>query len=301
MYRALSLVLGMVISIVILMNGGLAARYGLYSSVVIIHVMSFIVIGCILLIRRERVFAKRISPILYLGGVAGILTILLANYSIQHLSVSAILAFGLLGQCVMGLIVDQFGLFGMPHHVITKSKLMGLGIIFLGSIAIIQGFEAWAAILAIASGMLIVLSRTINMRLTEETNLYLSTFYNFLFGLLTAILLFLFQGSAEYDLPVFGVDAFSEQWYIYLGGILGVAVILGSSMVVNKISSIQMTVLLFVGQVLSGLAIDFMVLSEFSLQILIGVGIVSIGLGLYIIFEKSSHMTNKIKSSSKSI
>lgn len=278
MYRIISLLLGGFISIMILMNGGLAQRYGLYSSVVIIHVFGFLLIGVITLLKREKLFQKRYSPVLYLGGITGILTILFANYAFQYLSISAILALGLLGQCIMSFLIDQFGLFGMPTYTFTKRRLLGLCIIFIGSMIMIQGFEAWAAFLALLSGICIVLSRTINARLTEESNLIIGTCYHFFFGLLAASVLFVLLGDHEVSYPTFGIDPFSSNWYIYLGGIVGVFVILVSNIVVSKISSIHMTMLLFIGQVLAGLSIDFHITSAFSVELLIGVLIVSIGL-----------------------
>jgi hypothetical protein len=66
------------------------------------------------LIKREHPFFKRQAWFLYLGGAIGVLTTVFNNVAFARISVSSILALGLFGQSMAGLIIDQYGLLDMP-------------------------------------------------------------------------------------------------------------------------------------------------------------------------------------------
>jgi len=72
--------------------------------------------------------------------------------------------------------------------------------------------------------------------------------------------------------------AISPKLYIYLGGILGVCVVLLSNMTVAKISAFYLSLFLFVGQVFTGILMDIVLSQVFSLRNLIGGIFVIVGL-----------------------
>ena len=113
MYYFLSLLIGILVAVMIAFNGGLTTVYGIYSATVIIHIVGLILIGAIILFRREKPFARRLPWYLYIGGVLGVATTASVNFAFGKISLSAILALGLFGQSVAGVLVDQLGLFGM--------------------------------------------------------------------------------------------------------------------------------------------------------------------------------------------
>ena len=113
MYYFASLMIGILVAVMIAFNGGLTTLYGMYSATVIIHIVGLLLIGGMILLRREKPFAKRLPWYLYIGGVLGVATTASVNFAIGKISLSAILALGLFGQSVAGALVDQFGWFGM--------------------------------------------------------------------------------------------------------------------------------------------------------------------------------------------
>jgi transporter family-2 protein len=260
------------------MNGGLAGQYGLYSATVLIHIFGLLFISILLSIKREKPFSKKYPWTFYLGGAWGVLIILFASYAFGRISVSAILALGLLGQSVAGLIIDQFGILGMTKHPFKKHKIGGLLLILIGALSMIDTFQWWAVILAFAGGVVVVISRTINAKLATLTTMYTSAFYNYAVGLVVSIFAFLLLGGGESIYPYFGFSPLSSSWYIYLGGVIGVAVVLLSNITVVKVSAFYLTLLMFIGQVTSGVIIDFILLQEVSLRLLIGAIFVTIGL-----------------------
>ncbi|MCL2699082.1 MAG: DMT family transporter [Defluviitaleaceae bacterium] len=282
MYYLLSLLTGIFISVMITFNGGLTAQYGIYSATVIIHIVGLVFISGWVLSKRERPFAGRYAWFLYLGGAIGVLTTVFTNFAFGRISVSAILALGLFGQSVMGIIIDQYGLLGMPRHPLSKRKLIGLSLILCGIASMITDFHAAAVAVSFAAGVCIVISRTLNARLSELTSVHISTFFNYFVGLIVSVFVYFLLGSQE-NIFAFTV---SPNLYIYLGGILGVAVVLLSNITVTKISAFYLTLLIFVGQVFSGILIDIIISQAFSPHNLIGGILVTIGLCVNLLLDK---------------
>ena len=106
MYYLISLIIGILVAIMIAVNGGLTTLYGVYAATVIIHIVGLILIGGLILARRERPFARPQPWYLYIGGVIGVVTTVCVNYAFGKISLSAILAIGLFGQSLAGVLVD---------------------------------------------------------------------------------------------------------------------------------------------------------------------------------------------------
>ena len=301
MYYFLSLLTGILISVMIAFNGGLTNQYGVYSATVIIHIVGLVLITIVVLAKREKPittgkpqFAANGQPypaadserrawFLYLGGAIGVLTTIFNNFAFGRISVSAILALGLFGQSIAGLVIDQNGFFGMPKHLFSRRKLIGLALILAGIASMINNFEIIAVVISFIAGVTIVLSRTLNAKLADLTSMRISTFYNYLVGLFVSIPVFLLLGRNEINLSEFAI---SPNWFLYLGGVLGVGVVLLSNITVMKVSAFYLTLLIFIGQVFSGIVIDLVISRELSIRILIGGLFVVLGLTINLILDR---------------
>jgi transporter family-2 protein len=267
-------------------NGGLTVQYGIYSATVIVHITGLILISILLLTKHEWPFIKKHTWFLYLGGIIGVFTTVFNNFAFGRISVSAILALGLFGQSIMGLLIDQYGFFGMPKHPFGKRKFFGLFLILFGIASMINNFEILAVTVSFAAGVCIVISRTLNAKLADLTSVWISTFYNYLFGLIIAIFVFFILGHNELNQMKL---IFSPNLYIYFGGIIGVCVVFMSNITVAKISAFYLTLLIFVGQVFSGVLIDILISQEFSTRNLIGGIFVTIGLCINLLLDKKNY------------
>ncbi|MEN6595841.1 MAG: DMT family transporter [Clostridiaceae bacterium] len=284
MYYFVSLIIGILVAVMITVNGGLTTLYGVYSATVIIHIVGLLLIGGIILARKEKPFQKGLPWYLYIGGVIGVASTVFTNYAFGKISVSAILALSLFGSSVMGLLVDQFGLFQMRVHRFRLDQVPGLLLVVGGIVCMTIGSFSILPVLAVfSSGLLLVVSRSFNSRLAERTSLYSSTFFNYLSGLITVIPVFLLLGRGEPSMSQF---VLSSNWWIYLGGAIGVATVFLSNVVVVKIPALYITLLMFVGQVFTGVLLDALLDGAFSLQNLIGGVFVAFGLTLNLLFER---------------
>jgi transporter family-2 protein len=270
-------------------NGRLTERYGVHSATVIIHIAGLLLITIMTISKREQPFLKRQAWFLYLGGTIGVLTTAFNNLAFSRISVSSILALGLFGQSITGLIIDQYGLLSMPKHAFQKRKICGLFLILCGIISMTNNFDILAVMLSFIAGISIVISRTLNAKLAECTTIHTSTFYNYLIGLLFAIPIYFLFGKNEAAFTNFVV---SPKIYIYFGGIIGVCVVLLSNITVVKISAFYLSLFLFIGQVFSGILIDMVISQTFSPRNLIGGIFVAVGLCINLLLDRKKTLSH---------
>lgn len=135
MYNFLSLFIGILISIMVAFNGHLSKGLGTYSSLVLIHLIGFIGVLAIIFYKKLRVSFKNNLPLyLYSAGAISVFTVMFNNLTFAVLGVSLPLALGLLGQLLISLAFDHYGLLGMPKIKFNKKKFFGLSIITAGII-----------------------------------------------------------------------------------------------------------------------------------------------------------------------
>ncbi len=143
-------------------------------------------------------------------------------------------------------------------------------------------------LLAALSGVSIVVGRMLNAQASARIGLGRSTFNNYWVGLIVSILAMLIAGE-QLALPAHAGNAF-----MYLGGPMGVGVVMLSSMVALRISSLRMTLLSFVSQMAAALALDAWILGSFSIYRAAGVLLVLMGLVLLSLGERDSSPSEKV-------
>lgn len=146
-----------------------------------------------------------------------------------------------------------------------------------------------AIIVSFLAGVTVVVSRTTNARLAAETSLFKSTFYNYVLGLICSVIVLLcIHFLVAPQLPEEPLSLQWNQLWIYLGGAMGVCTVSISNAVVTRISSFYVTLLMFVGQVFTGIVLDIIISHTFSLGNLLGGLCVAIGLILNLWFDKEN-------------
>ncbi len=296
MYNFLALLSGIIIAVMVVFNGDLTAVYGNYNATFIIHVVGVLFAFIFSKLRGQKLFTRRKLPLwFYSAGAIGILTTLFNNYSFGKMSLTSIIALTLFGQTVFSLLIDNLGLFGMKKYPLRKSSSIGLlfslaGIIvMLKDVAGVDTAAVIAIIFSISAGLIIVLTRTINARLSEHIGAMSGSFINHLVGLPFTLALALIMPSN--DIRLLFQTPTVRAW-IYFGGLLGVMVVYVLNVTVPKISSFRLTLLAFVGQVFIGIVLDLIRKSDFSPVTFYGGIIVAIGIGLNMTIE---YIQNKRK------
>jgi transporter family-2 protein len=143
-------------------------------------------------------------------------------------------------------------------------------------------------LLAIFAGVCIVVSRTINANLAGIVGILQGTIFNYIVGLIFSIVFLLFSSER---VSIFHIDLISVPWWAYLGGVIGVFVVVLSSYITPKISAFYLTLLIFIAQLFVGMIIDYFTLNIFSPGKVIGGLIVFIGLTYNLVLDAKARKT----------
>lgn len=131
---------------------------------------------------------------------------------------------------------------------------------------------------AMLAGGITVFSMVMNSRLSRSIGIFQGVFVNFAVGLLTSfVLLYLWL--------VFGTNALNNNivlppWYAYFGALLAIAVVASCNIVIPKIPVVYSAVLIFLGQIITGLIIDALISESFDIYKVFGTVLIAGGLFL---------------------
>lgn len=146
-------------------------------------------------------------------------------------------------------------------------------------------------LLAILSGVSVVISRIINSKLAEEIGTFQGTFFNYLTGLITSTI-FLLITKDYINIPP--IHELNLPIYSYLGGSIGILVVVLSNYTTPKVSSFSLTLLVFIGQLSIGIIIDYFNSNTLSVGKLIGGLFILIGLTYNILVDQKIEESKSI-------
>ena len=270
MYRLLCLLSGIILGLVIVINGSLTGFYGAYIATVIIHIVGTSVSYLVMKAAKQPWRSEEKLPLwMYSGGLIGILTTVFQGVAFGQLGATTVMALCLFGQAATSLVVDTFGLFGMDKQTVNKGMVLGVAVSLCGVVYMLLGdseLKAFAMLLAAASGISGVISRLANAQLSARTSPMGSSFTNHWVGLVgSVVLLLVMQPDFVAGLSVPNVPAWA-----YIGGAFGVLMVLLWNIAGLKVSAFELTLLSFIGQVFTGIALDILLGNGFSREIFIG-------------------------------
>ena len=139
-------------------------------------------------------------------------------------------------------------------------------------------------LLAIFTGITVVIGRIINANLAEKIGTLQGTLINFIVGLSIS---FLFLIISNETINYFYENLKSVPLWAYFGGLLGVVIVILSNYITPKISLFYSTLLMFLGQLIFGIIIDFFVIQDMSIGKIIGGFFVLIGLSYNLWIDKN--------------
>lgn len=130
-------------------------------------------------------------------------------------------------------------------------------------------------ILAVLCGCFTIISMIINSHLAKKIGVLQGTLINYIVGLLSTIILMLIVNSSL----KLSYSSFTKiPWWAILGGMIGVVVVASSNIVLPKIPTIYTTLLIFIGQLFTGILIDYFRVGFVSKGKIIGGLLILLGL-----------------------
>ena len=216
----------------------------------------------------------------YLGGVFGVGTIFACNYAFSNLSASLAVALSLLGQAGFSLFTDATGFLGRKRYALTPRRLPGIALAAAGVVILAgAGRMAWVAVpAALAAGILPGISFILNSELGRQRGILRSARWNYITGLAGTITIAALAGMPA--LPAVRAVVRAGPLLALGGGLAGVAVVATMNFVFPRLPAFTATILLFSGQALAGVALDWVVQGMFDIRKLTGTLVVLIGLAV---------------------
>lgn len=135
-FAALAISAGVAAAMQAATNAGLSRLTGLGPALVVNTVIVLITaIGLWAMMGAKwTFFPAGASWTLYLGGLFGF--VLLASLAFVFPKIGAAYAVALMigGQCVAALLIDHFGLMGMPYEPVTIQRVIGIALVAAGAV-----------------------------------------------------------------------------------------------------------------------------------------------------------------------
>ena len=137
-FAALAIAAGVAAAMQAATNAGLSKSTGLGPALVVNTVIVLIgTIGLWAAMGAKTIFFPAgTSWTFYLGGLFGFVIIASLTFVFPKIGAAYAIALMVGGQCVAALVVDHFGLMGMPPDPVTIQRLIGVGLVAAGAVVV---------------------------------------------------------------------------------------------------------------------------------------------------------------------
>jgi len=133
----LGIIAGGLIAIQSVLNASLGQRIGNFGSVLILTIISTIVLIVLIFIIPTSANFRNMPGIsewyLYIGGILGVAILAIPIYLIPRIGTTSALITIVLGQTLLALIIDHFGLFASPKIEINLARGVGVLLVAVGA------------------------------------------------------------------------------------------------------------------------------------------------------------------------
>jgi transporter family-2 protein len=200
---------------------------------------------------------KRIPWFYVAGGAAGAFLVLSQGLTAAILGVALFTVAIVSGQTLSGLAIDRRGLGTMQPKKLTPTRVLGSALTLVAvAIAVSAQFTgdipAWMLVMPFLAGIGIGWQQAVNgqVKITADSALT-ATFINFLVGFTVLATAALIHG-----LIVGFPSSAPSQWWLYLGGPIGVVFIAGAAIAVRTLGVLLLGLGTIAGQLVMSLVLD---------------------------------------------
>jgi transporter family-2 protein len=138
------LVMGGLLSAQPLLNARVAASAGhpIYGALFSVAVSAVTMVVAVLVMRLPAPELRSVAALpawTWSGGVIGAFVVLFALIATPRLGSATTVALFIAGRLVASMVIDQFGLLGVPQHPLNAGRMLGIGLLVTG-VALIRLF-----------------------------------------------------------------------------------------------------------------------------------------------------------------
>ncbi len=191
------------------------------------------------------------------GGAAGALTVATQGLAVAVIGVSLFTVGVVAGQAVCGLVLDRVGYGPAGVVAVTVPRLLG-GVFALAAVGLslagegVRGIPLWMLVLPFVAGVGIAWQQATNGRLRQRVGTPLTaTLVNFIGGTILLV-----AAAAVHVAAVGAPTTFPGEFWLYVGGAVGVLYIFLSAALVAHTGVLLLGLGVVVGQLIASIAID---------------------------------------------
>lgn len=128
------------------------------------------------------------------------------------------------------------------------------------------------ALLAVVAGALIVVSRNLNAELSHHIGLLQGAVFNYIVGFALSLVFTVLTLNTSMAVNIIEIPIWA-----FTGGLIGVCVVIISNYVAVRIAAFTLTLIVFFGQLITGLLLDTLKTGNISIGQFLGAVLVVIG------------------------
>jgi transporter family-2 protein len=136
----LGILAGALITVQSVLNSALGSRVGLFGAVLILTLVSIALLLVLILAIPGTANFRALPAVsewyLYGGGVLGVIILATPIFLIPRIGAALTLTTIVVGQLTLAVVVDHFGLFGVPKMEASLVRLAGVALVALGAFLI---------------------------------------------------------------------------------------------------------------------------------------------------------------------
>lgn len=206
---------------------------------------------------------------LWIGGFLGVIFLTTNILLFPHIGAVQTAIMPILGQVLMGLLIDTFGWLTATQQSLTPARLFGVILVLIGILVTVAlpdilqhqtttttSGNPWPwRLLGIVGGALGAVQTTINGHLGVVLNSAVhASFISFLIGAMTLlVIVFVVDRNLSH---IANATGHGKPWWIWLGGLLGGVFVLSNTYLAPILGTGQTVVFALLGQLTGGLLID---------------------------------------------
>lgn len=192
----------------------------------------------------------------YLGGLGGAAIVSIAPYVVPVLGVAVFTIAQVAGNSLGGLAVDRAGLAPVGRLRLSAPRLAG-ALLGVGAVALAQlgqpvgGLAVGMVLLAVAGGLAVAVQSALNGRLSAAGGATAGLAVNFAVSTPAIVAMAALAGVFAGPAP-----RWPGEWYLYLGGLFGVGIVLALIVGVRAVGVLRTGLALVAGQLGGALVLD---------------------------------------------
>ncbi len=128
---------GSLITLQSVFNAGLGKRTGNLGSILLITIVSIVFVSTLILLFPKTASLRSLPGpgewYLYLGGLLGLGILAAPIFLVPQIGATTTLTALVVGQLLLALFIDHFGLFGTPKIEINSARLAGIILLIIGA------------------------------------------------------------------------------------------------------------------------------------------------------------------------